>query len=87
MITNSNDYELQCALYGIELIGVRLDNLARSFFNRICNNHDCLHYLIPDQRSIDILCKLRQPNTLPGILCRTERFSKSFLPYALANYQ
>jgi hypothetical protein len=27
MITNSNDYELQCALYGIELIGVRLDNL------------------------------------------------------------
>jgi hypothetical protein len=87
MITNSNDCELQCALYGIELIGVRLDNLARLFFNRICNNNDCLHYLIPDQRSIDILCKLRQPNTHPGILCRAERFSRSFLPYALANYQ
>jgi ribonuclease P/MRP protein subunit RPP40 len=56
MITNSNDYELQCALYGIQLIGVRLDSLARSIFNRIRNNHDCLHYLIPNQRSIDLLC-------------------------------
>jgi DDE superfamily endonuclease len=47
----------------------------------------CLQYLVPDQRSVDILSKLRQPNTLPGILCRTERFLKSFLPYALSNYQ
>ena len=87
VIPNSNDYELCCVLYDIEPISVRLDNLTRLFFKRMCSNHDCLHYLVPDQRSVDILSKLRQPNTLPGILCRIERFLKSFLPYALTNYQ
>jgi hypothetical protein len=79
--------ELHCVLYGIEPSSVRLDNLNRLLFKRMCSNRDCLQYLVPDQRSVDILSKLRQPNTLPGILCRTERFLKSFLPYALSNYQ
>jgi hypothetical protein len=54
-----------------------LDNLTRLFFKRMCSNRDCLQYLVPDQRSVDILSKLRQPKTLPGILYRTERFLKS----------
>ena len=32
LIPGSSDYEMQCALFDIEPIGVRLDNLARSFF-------------------------------------------------------
>jgi hypothetical protein len=32
VISNSNDYELYCVLYGIEPISVRLDNLTRLFF-------------------------------------------------------
>ena len=32
IISNSHDYELQCVLYDIEPISVRLDNVTRTFF-------------------------------------------------------
>ena len=32
----------------VAFIGVRLDNLARSFFRRICDPADCLNYLLPN---------------------------------------
>jgi hypothetical protein len=38
VISNSNDYELHCVLYGIESISDRLDNLTRLFFKRMCSN-------------------------------------------------
>ena len=87
LISGSSDYEMQCALFDIEPIGVRLDNLARSFFCRICDPADCLHYLLPNERSSEVVRRLRQPNLLPGVICRTNRYFKSFLPYALNNYQ
>ena len=87
LISGSSDYEMQCALFDIEPIAVRLDNLARSFFRRICDPADCLNYLLPNERSSEVVCRLRQPNLLPGVICRTNRYFKSFLPYALNNYQ
>jgi hypothetical protein len=33
LISGSSDYEVQCVLFDIEPIGVRLDNLARSIFD------------------------------------------------------
>ncbi len=87
LIFNSLDYELYCALYNIEPISVRLDNLACSFFRKICRDNDCLNYLLPCKRPTELLHKLRRPDILPGILTRTNRFYKSFLPYALNNYQ
>ena len=87
LISGSSDYEMQCALFDIEPIGVRLDNLARSFFCHICDPVDCLHYLLPNERSSEVVRRLRQPNLLPGVICRTNRYFKSFLPYALNKYQ
>ena len=87
IISGSSDYELNCVLYDIEPVKVRLDNLARSFFQRILNRDDCLNYLLPSERPAEIVDRLRQSNKLPGVTCRTERFLKSFLPYALNNYQ
>jgi hypothetical protein len=67
LISNSLDYELYCALYNTEPISVRLDNLARSFFRRICCDNDCLNYLLPCRRPTELLHKLRRPDILPGI--------------------
>ena len=47
LISNSHDYELHCVIYDIEPIAVRLDNLARQFFHKICCSNDCGNYLLP----------------------------------------
>jgi hypothetical protein len=87
IISSSTDYELYCVLYNIEPISVRLNELAKSFFHRICTPGDCLNRLIPNERPIELNLKLRQSNKLPCLLCRTNRFYNSFLPYSLNNFQ
>ena len=87
IISGSLDYELNCALCDIETISSRLDNLTRSFFKRISCPADCLNHLLPSERPSKVVDRLRNANNLPGILCRTERYRKSFLPHALQFYQ
>jgi hypothetical protein len=86
LMSGSSDYGVQYVLFDIEPIGVRLDNLAR-FFSRICDPADCLNYLLSNERSSEVVCRLRQSNLLPGVICRTSRHFKSFLPHALNIYQ
>jgi ribonuclease P/MRP protein subunit RPP40 len=52
IISGTTDYDLQCAVYGIEPVSVRLKNLTRSFFDRINEPNDCLHWLLPPGRAI-----------------------------------
>ena len=87
IITGSNDYDLQCVLLDIEQIPVRLERLARDFFQKICQPDSCLRGLLPPDRPTDVINRLRRCNELPTIKCRTNRFSKSFIPYSLAHYQ
>jgi len=87
IISSSTDYELNCALCDIETISIRLDNLTMSFFKRISNPADCLNHLLPSQRLAEVNDRLRYANKLPGVLCRTERYRKSFLPHVLNSYQ
>jgi hypothetical protein len=87
IISGSKDYDLQCAIYDIEPLSIRLRNLSKSFFDRICQPSDCLHYLLPPSRPSNATEKLRHFNKLPLIQCRTERFRKSFIPYSLTNFQ
>jgi hypothetical protein len=87
LISGSLDYEFFCCVYEIEPIGVRLDNLAKSFFLKICDDNDCINYLLPRKRPLEITNMLRQSNSLPGFLCKTNRFHKSFIPYAIRHYQ
>jgi ribonucleases P/MRP protein subunit RPP40 len=86
IISGSTDYELQCVINDIEPVSVRLQNLTRSFFDRINEEHDCLHWLLPPRRPTYI-DRLKTCNKLPLIKCRTQRFKMSFLPYALDNFQ
>ena len=88
LLSKSHDCELNCVIYDIEPIAVRLDNLARQFFYKLCRSDDCINYLLPNKRPNELLDRLRQPNSLPGILCKTNRFYKSlFIPYAIQRYQ
>jgi hypothetical protein len=82
IISGSSDYELHCALFDIEPISVRLDNLARSFFQRVSSPNDCLHKLLPEPRQQDITNKLRLTTSLPCPRFRTSRYQHSFIPYA-----
>jgi hypothetical protein len=67
LISSSNDYELYCALYYIEPIAVRLDNLARLFFLKIRRISDCANFLLPNKRPFELLDRLRYPGSLSGI--------------------
>jgi hypothetical protein len=87
LISGSSDYGVQCVLFYIQPVGVRLDNLTRSFSHRICDPANCLNYLLPDERSSEVVCRLRQSYLLPGVISRTNRYFKAFLPHALNNYQ
>jgi hypothetical protein len=87
IISGSSDYELYCTIYGIEPLGVRLDELTKSMFNRICRSNDCLHVILPSRRSPEVLSRLRNYHRFSNVLCRTERYARSFLPYCLTNYQ
>jgi hypothetical protein len=78
IIAGTTDYDLQCAVYGIEPVSVRLKNLTRSFFDRINEPHDCLHWLLPLGRANNYTDSLRTCNKLPLIKCRTQRFKNSF---------
>ena len=87
IITGSTDYEFICTVKSIELISVRLNNLAHKFFIKICRPNDCLHSILPAERDINSTQRLRNVKKYPAISARTERYLKSFVPYAIANYQ
>ena len=87
ILSGSDDYELYSVIYNIEPIYVRLDTLARSFFNRMSQPTDCLFRLLPTERNTETINRLRRATRLPTFQCRTTRFFNSFLPYALRNYQ
>ena len=55
IISGSLDYELNCVIYDIETVSARLDNLTRSFFNRISGSGDCLNYLLPPERPAEVI--------------------------------
>jgi hypothetical protein len=62
IISGSTDYEFQCVIYDMESVSVRLQNLTKSFFDRINVKHDCLHWLLPPSRS-NYTDRLRSSNT------------------------
>jgi hypothetical protein len=85
LISGSTDNEAQCVLLDIEPMCVSIDNLARSFFHRICDPADCLNYLLPSERSIETV-NIVYVILIIFLVLPVEQivFLKSFLPYALS---
>jgi len=89
IIYNSNclDYENFCVIHQLQTLSIRRDILCKSFFDKqVLNTNSCLHYLLPQSR-ISVNNRLRKVVPFPPPRSRTVRFSNSFIPFALSNYQ
>ena len=65
----------------------RREDLAKRFFNSLINPTNCLHYLLPPKRDINVISKLRHVKLFACPTTRTERFKNSTIIYALNNFQ
>ena len=65
----------------------RREDLAKRFFNSLLNPTNCLHYLLPPKRDINVISKLRHVKLFACPTTRTERFKNSTIIYALNNFQ
>ena len=53
----------------------------------ISDVNSCLYHLLPAQRDARITNSLRMAKKYPVPFAKSTRFQKSFIPYALANFQ
>ena len=67
----------------------RRERLAQSFFrHNVLNETSYLHYLLKSQeRSQDIVNRLRSSQTYEHYSVPTEKFKRSFIPFSINNYQ
>ena len=65
----------------------RRKQLTKRQFVKMADTDNCLNYLLPARRDSEIICSLRTATEYPLICAKSTRFKKSFLPYALFNYQ
>jgi Reverse transcriptase (RNA-dependent DNA polymerase) len=88
IVFQSMDYVTACILANIDALSARREQLTMKFFNRCVLNPDsCIHYLLPEKRAPEIINKLRKSSQFEISQSRTVKFSKSFIPYCLSNYQ
>ena len=64
----------------------RRHDLGKKFFDKICQESNCIHHLLPPKRDSEILSKLRNPHPYPHPKTRTSRYT-SYINYALSHYQ
>lgn len=74
-------------LADLPLMADRREQLSRRFFDKICDVNSCLYHLLPAQRDTRITNSLRMAKKYPVPFAKSTRFQKSFIPYALANFQ
>jgi len=80
-------YSEMCVVLQLSSLVDRRDVLCRQFFKSISNKDSCLNYLLPQPRDSDIVNKLRNTVKYLPAASKTMRYQKSFLQFALANYQ
>jgi len=67
----------------------RREELAQRFFrHNVLDKTSCLHHLLKSQeRSQEIVNRLRSSQTYEHYSVQTEKFRKSFIPFSVNNYQ
>ena len=79
-------YTTALAWFELDTLKSRRSNMAKDFFQQMCQPDNCLHGLLPPERDSELLSRLRHPLTYPLPNIRTKRYC-SFVNYALRNYQ
>jgi hypothetical protein len=84
---SSSHYENICHDHSHASLSSRREFLCERFFYSIKKKDSCLNYLLPDIRNSATVQGLRNPQYLVADRPRTSRYQKSFIIYALNNYQ
>jgi len=83
------DYSGSLVIAEADTLEGRRERLAQRFCRHNVLNETCyLHYLLKSQeRSQDIVNRLRSSQTYEHHSVRTEKFKRSFIPFSVNNYQ
>ena len=65
----------------------RRQQQAKRFFELMQTDSNCLNNILPAERDKQLTVKLRKSHQRPVPFARTERYKRSFLVNALANFQ
>ena len=82
-----NAYDINCIVADLPQLADRREQLTKRQFVKMADTDNCLNYLLPARRDSEIICSFRTAKEYPLICAKSTRFKKSFLPYALFNYQ
>jgi len=85
--SGDNAYAFTCILADLPQLAERREQLTRRLSVKMAGTDNCLNYLLPAKRDSEIISSLRTAKEYPLICAKSTRFKKSFLPYALSNYQ
>lgn len=87
VIFGTGNYNEIIKKHHIDNLHDRREMLSKKFFNSIMSPTNCLHYLLPEPRDIDVTIKLRNARVFIPETARTNRFKNSFIQYGLEHYQ
>jgi len=89
IISSHLDYSGSLVIAEADTLEGRRERLAQRFFrHNVLNETSYLHYLLKSQeRSQDIVNRLRSSQTYEHSSMRTEKFKTSFIPLSVNNYQ
>jgi len=69
-------------------VPTHIDQLLNYLIDNVLNETSYLHYLLKSQeRSQDIVNRLRSSQTYEHYSVRIEKFKRSFIPFSVNNYQ
>ena len=81
------DYYEKLAELDLPTLYCHQESICKSFFKSILNDRSCLHYLLPEQRNVEITGKLRHAASYEPPTVRTIKCQRSFINFALEHYQ
>ena len=81
------DYYEKLAELDLPTLYCHRESICKSFFKSILNDKSCLHYLLPEQRNVEITEKLRHAASYEPPTVRTIKCQRSFINFALEHYQ
>ena len=82
-----NAYALNYIVAGLPQLADKHEQLTKRQFVKVADTDNCLNYLLPVKCDSEIISSLRTSKEYPSMCAKSTRFKKSFLPYALFNYQ
>ena len=85
IIFPGEEYSDTISKTGLETHAKRRHNLCKIYFYKMYSHNHKLNHLLPEPRNMPY--ELRNSHSIKIPMAKTERYRKSFLPWALANLQ